>query len=86
MARDATATWVRWSIPMAVTLTVTVFGFVQERIGSVEAYAQAKVEESQIDRRELAARTSELEVRQKEQFDRILMELKHLNDRIPGGR
>jgi len=82
MRADTTATWVRWAIPLAVTLTVTVFGFLQDRIGAVESYAQDQVKESLADRRALAQRTGELEVRQKEQFERILEELKHLNRRI----
>jgi len=79
---DTTATWVRWAIPLAVTLTVTVFGFLQDRIGAVESYAQARMEESMADRRALAQRTGEIEVRQKEQFERILQALQHLNKRI----
>lgn len=82
MARDATATWVRWAIPLTVTLAVTVFGVLQDKIGAVESYAQARVEESLADRRALALRTGQIEVRQKEQFERILEELKHLNKRI----
>jgi len=82
LARDATATWVRWSIPLIVTFLVAVFGFLQDKIGAIETYAQAKVEESLADRRSLALRTGEIEVRQKEQFERILQELQHLNKRI----
>lgn len=86
MSRDATALWVRWAIPLIVTLTVAVFSFVQQRIDGVEGYIQTRVDESQADRRFLASRTSELEVRQKEQFDRILVELQRLNNLIGAGR
>jgi len=82
LARDTTATWVRWSIPLVVTLVVTVYGFLQSQLDASSAYVQDQVTQSLTDRRGLASSVAVLDARQKEQFARILEELKRLNTRV----
>ena len=82
LAKDTTATWVRWAIPLVVTAIVGIYGVLDARIRQTETADAAFMEESFRDRRQMAEKTATLEARQREQFDRILVELKYLNDRI----
>jgi hypothetical protein len=82
LSKDATAMWVRWAIPLVVTAVVSVYGVLDARIRQTETADAAFMEESFRDRRQIAEKTATLEARQREQFERILGELKYLNDRI----
>jgi hypothetical protein len=74
--------WVRWAIPLVVTGIVGIYGVLNARIEAVAETGLSFGEESLRDRRLLSEKTATLEARQREQFERILVELKYLNDRI----
>lgn len=82
LKKDTTASWVRWALPIAISMIIAVAGFFQDKISAMETNVEARFEASVNDRRQLAMHSAELEARQKEQFERILSELKHLNDRV----
>ena len=82
LRKDTTAIWVRWAFPLVVTAVVFFYGVLCSRIKDIEVSDAAFAEASMQDRRSLSEKTAAIEARQREQFDRILSELKVLNDRI----